>query len=82
VVVNVVRIGNSRGIRIPKPILDQCDIGSQVSLEIEDGRIVLTPVEDQPRKGWDEQFKRMHEHQDDTLLIDDAIGLDAEDWEW
>jgi antitoxin MazE len=82
VIVNVVRIGNSKGIRIPKPILEQCQVGSQLSLEIEDGRIVLEPVEAQARNGWDEAFKEMHENHDDALLIDDSIDLDADEWEW
>lgn len=81
-IVNVVRIGNSRGIRIPKPILEQCNMGSQLSLEVEDNRIVLKPIEDQPRKGWEEAFRRMHEEGDDRLLIDDDLDIDMDEWEW
>lgn len=81
-IVNVVRIGNSRGIRIPKPILEQCNMGSQMSLEVEDNRIVLKPIEDQPREGWDEAFRRMHEEGDDALIIDDDLDIEMDEWEW
>ncbi|NCQ28242.1 MAG: AbrB/MazE/SpoVT family DNA-binding domain-containing protein, partial [Armatimonadetes bacterium] len=42
--VNVVPIGNSRGIRLPKRILDQCQITDAVSLEVEDRKIILEPL--------------------------------------
>jgi antitoxin MazE len=77
----VVPIGNSRGIRIPKVILDQCNIGDQIELEVESGRIIIEAVREAPRAGWDEAFRSMHEHGDDELLDPDEIDLDSE-WEW
>jgi virulence-associated protein VagC len=49
--VEVVRIGNSRGIRIPKPILEQCGLQGTVELRIENDRLVITPGHP-PREGW------------------------------
>lgn len=80
--VKVVQIGNSRGIRIPKAILDQCRIAEQVELDVRDGTIVLEPVRARPRAGWAEQFRRMAEVGDDRLLIDDNLDADSGDWEW
>ena len=80
--INIVPIGNSKGIRIPKSVLDQCHMENEVVMEIEDDRIILKPVHTRPREDWAEQFSTMHEKGEDDLLIDDAIGLDAEAWEW
>ena len=79
---SIVPIGNSKGIRIPKIILEECHIGKSVFLEIKGGSIVIKPVKEEPRKDWELDFKRMHENKDDQLIIDDNIDLDAENWEW
>ena len=79
---DVVQIGNSKGIRIPKAILKQCQIEDQVDLEVEGGRIILEARKKIPRKGWDKAFRVMAENQDDTLLIDDTIDVEVDDWEW
>lgn len=80
--VRIVQIGNSRGIRIPKTILEQCDIRDTVELEVENGKIILEPVYDSPREGWDEAFREMAANSDDSLLIPDGIDIDMEEWEW
>jgi antitoxin MazE len=81
---SIVRIGNSRGIRIPKALLDQCNLGSTVELEVQDGSLVVRPAE-RPRLGWDEAFRRMAAQGDDELLDRESIGQtdwDATEWEW
>jgi antitoxin MazE len=78
----VVQIGNSKGIRIPKAILKQCQIEDQVDLEVEDGKIILEARKKTPRKGWEKAFKAMATNQDDALLIDDNIDVEMDDWEW
>ena len=82
--INVVQVGNSRGIRIPKAILDQCKIDEEVDLEVLDGKIIIEPRRRKPREGWDEAFERMAGHGDDALFIDDSVDLDleSEDWQW
>jgi antitoxin MazE len=80
--VSVVAIGNSKGIRIPKAILEQCDIRDQIDLEVRDGRIVLEPVRDAPRKDWSAAFRRMARDHDDELLIPDELESETDDWEW
>lgn len=80
--INIVPIGNSRGIRIPKSILEQCHIENTVNMEIKDDTIILTPIKKTPRKGWADKFKQMHIDGDDKLLIDDSIDVNMDDWEW
>ena len=81
-VVSVVPIGNSKGIRIPKAILDQCDIRDKIDLEVRDGRIVLEAVRDAPRKDWADAFRRMAQNQDDELVMPDELEVESDDWEW
>lgn len=78
---DVVRIGNSKGIRIPVQILKECSIKDKIHLEVQDGKIIITPVNN-PRENWDAEFKLMHENGDDKLIIDDILDDDMEDWEW
>ena len=73
----VVKIGNSKGIRLPKAVLKEYAIEDSVELLMKPGAIVLKPVK-LARQGWQEAFERMHDAQDDELLIDDL--LDEEDW--
>ncbi len=79
---SVVPIGNSKGIRIPKAILEQCNIRDKIELEVENGRIILESVRDSPRLGWDEKFREMAANTDDNLLIPDSIDIEMDDWEW
>ena len=82
--VNIIRIGNSQGIRIPKIILEQTRLGKEVELDVEDQKIVIHPIT-HSRQGWDEKFKLMAEHEDDQL-IDEMIPIenhfDRSEWEW
>ena len=80
--INIVPIGNSKGIRIPKAILDQCDIKNEVDLEVENGKITIEPIKRIPRNGWTESLIKMTETGEDQLLLKDNIYLEMEDWEW
>ncbi len=76
----VINIGNSKGIRIPKAILEQYNISDTLELILEKGRIILKPTA-APRKGWEKLFKQMHKNGDDMLLIDDIFEDDTfEEW--
>jgi antitoxin MazE len=80
----IVRMGNSQGIRIPKLLIEQAGLGEEVQVEVESDHLVIRPLR-KPRQGWDEQFRRMAENGDDTLLDADAPSLtrfDEEEWEW
>lgn len=79
----IIRIGNSQGIRIPKPLLEQSGIKDEVELEVEDQKIVIHAAA-RPRRTWDEAFGRMAAQRDDELLDAAPPGTewDEEEWEW
>jgi antitoxin MazE len=79
----VVRIGNSRGIRIPKIILDQYHINDEVEMETKNDCLIIKSSYS-AREGWGKAFKEMHENQEDVLMIDDSMTneFDEEEWEW
>ena len=80
--VNIVPIGNTKGVRIPKAVLEQCNIGDQMELEVADGRIILEPVHATPRRGRDKAFQELAAHGDDALLIAEDVDPEMDDWEW
>ena len=78
----IVRIGNSRGIRVPKALLEQAQLGDGVELHAEPGRLVVRPIR-QPRAGWAEAAAQMHRLEDDRLLDPAApTHFDTEEWAW
>lgn len=62
----IVRIGNSRGIRLPKPLLDKAGLAGEVELYAEEGRIIIASSR-RPRAGWAEAAHRLHERGEDRL---------------
>jgi antitoxin MazE len=80
--VNIVAIGNSKGIRIPKSVLDQCKFNKEAELEVENNRIIIKPLRKKTREGWDEAFRLMHECKEDVLLLDDSLDIEMKNWEW
>ena len=80
--VNIVSIGNSKGIRIPKSILDQCNFNKEAGLEVENNKLIIKPVKKKVREGWDSAFKLMHERKEDILLLDDPLDIEMKNWEW
>jgi antitoxin MazE len=80
----IVKIGNSRGIRIPKPLIAQAGIQEDVEINLEENRLVIVPA-NHPRSDWAEAFRVMATRGDDSLLEDvGAMGTkwDEEEWEW
>ena len=63
----IIKIGNSRGIRIPKLLIEQIGIGTEVEIAVEKDQLVVRSTSS-PRQGWDAQFRAMAEHGDDRLL--------------
>ena len=80
--VSIVSIGNSKGIRIPKSILDQCNFNKEADLEVKHNKLVIKPVKKKIREGWDNAFKLMHERKEDVLLLDDSLDIEMKNWEW
>jgi len=81
---NVIRIGNSWGIRIPKAFLEQCNLKGPVELEVQNEHLVVRPIS-RPRSGWEDTFRSMTEKGDDKLLDQDSwtkTEWDKTEWEW
>ena len=84
--VEIVRIGNSRGVRLPKVLLEQCGFTDTAELLIEDGRLILAPTT-KARSGWQERFAQVTDAQLasdlDVLLPDTAsVEWDEAEWHW
>jgi antitoxin MazE len=78
----VVKIGNSRGIRIPRTLLEQAGLVNEVEMTVEGNKLIITSSR-HPRQGWNEHFKIMAEHGDDHLLIQETpTQWDEEEWTW
>ncbi len=78
--VSVIPIGNSKGIRLGKALLEKYNIKDVVELILEKGYIIIKPISS-PRKGWDKAFKKMHENGDDRLLMSDIFeDENFEEW--
>lgn len=76
--VSVIQVGNSKGIRLSKTLLDKYQITDKVELVLENDFILLKPVAE-PRKNWEESFAEMHRNGDDKLLIDSVF--EDENWD-
>lgn len=77
----IVAIGNSQGVRIPKPLLEHAGLGGEVELHAENGRIVIAAAR-RARAGWAEAAAQLHARADDGLIGTPAPAFDAEEWEW
>lgn len=78
----LIQIGNSRGVRLPKPMIEEAGLGDEVELHLQEEGIVLTPVRS-PRSGWPEAARLLRERGEDRLLDEPVPAhFDDEEWEW
>ncbi len=78
----IIQIGNSQGIRIPKALLEESRIVGEVDLELHPDGILIRNAQ-KPRAGWEESFKLMAENDDDELASDTSTsGFDKKEWQW
>ncbi len=78
----IVRIGNSRGIRIPKLLLEQTGLNGQVDIRARHGSLVINRAR-RPRAGWADAFEEMARRGDDALLDPPSLSRwDKENWQW
>jgi antitoxin MazE len=69
---SIIKIGNSKGMRLSKTILEQYNIKDKVEIILKKGHIILKPIPT-PRQNWEQAFKEMRHNNDDDLLIDDVF---------
>ena len=77
---SIIQIGNSKGFRLSKTLIDKYKIKDKVELILEKGYIILKPIS-KPRQNWEIAFKEMNDNGDDQLLINDVFEDDNfEEW--
>jgi antitoxin MazE len=81
--VNLIAIGNSKGVRIPASVIKECGLGDELEMHVEDGVIVLAPARG-VRDGWDAAFEAMAAASDDEPMIPESLenDFDSEEWTW
>jgi antitoxin MazE len=78
----IIQIGNSKGIRVPKMLLEHAQLPDEVELLAEQGRLIVRAAQ-QARAGWAEAAKAMHERGDDQLLdAQTSSTFDDKEWQW
>jgi antitoxin MazE len=81
----LIRIGNSQGVRIPKPIIEEIGLSEEIEMILKDNQIILRSSEE-TRKDWDHAFEKMAEEYDDGLLdqeeIEQPSQWDETEWTW
>ena len=83
----LIKIGNSQGIRIPKPIIHQAKLeGAEIEFEVMEKGLLLKPIRKKSRENWEEEIQKTLRKQQDAKdegvleeLLDDS---DLESWEW
>ena len=79
--IDIVKIGNSKGIRIPKSLLESCDLKDRADLSVKDGKLIITSL-NESRAGWAVAFKTMAANGDDAPLVESASLSDWDETEW
>jgi antitoxin MazE len=80
----IVRIGNSKGVRIPKPLLKETGLDGEVEIRVDNGSLVISPLKE-VRQGWAKSFEAMAARGDDALAHGDQVRAsrwDEKEWEW
>jgi antitoxin MazE len=81
---HIVKMGNSRGVRIPKALLEQTGLAGEVEITVRKDSLVIHRIA-RPRVGWDAAFAEMAKRRDDRLAAGDVPAdhsFDQEEWEW
>ena len=78
----LVRIGNSRGVRLPKPLIEEAGLRDEVQLQVREGAVIISAWT-RPRAGWAAAARRMHEQAEDRLLDPPTpTEFDRKEWRW
>ena len=79
---HLIRVGNSRGVRLPKPLIEEAGLTDAVEIRVRDGTIVIAGVA-RARSGWAEAAQRMRERGEDGLVDPSTpTRFDEGEWKW
>ncbi|HWA89035.1 MAG TPA: AbrB/MazE/SpoVT family DNA-binding domain-containing protein [Rhizomicrobium sp.] len=82
VTAEIVRIGNSHGVRIPKAIREQAGLTGKVTMTVTGDALVIRPQR-KPREGWAQQYRKaLKANPDQELLLPDIGTVYDKDWTW
>ena len=80
---NIIKVGNSKGIIIPSKFLKLIGLNERVSIDVEDNRVIIESIEDNPREKWESLFKKANSKDDMDILIPDVFEDESfEEWKW
>ncbi len=78
----LIRIGNSRGVRLPKPVIEEAGLGEEIEFQVREGAVIIRSSR-RPREGWAEAARLMHEREKDYLPDEpSATRFDEQEWRW
>ena len=77
----IIRIGNSQGIRIPKTLIEDGKLSGEVELELHEEGLLIRSLQ-KPRANWDASFKAASDSDDDQHLDESATDFDKKEWQW
>jgi len=80
---NIIKVGNSKGIIIPSKFLKLIGLNERVSIDVEDNRLIIESIEDNPREKWESLFQKANSKDDMDILIPDVFEDESfEEWKW
>jgi antitoxin MazE len=80
---HIIKIGNSRGVRLPKKLLAEAGLSEEIEIRAQNGVIIISSAAPRPRAGWAEAAKRMRCWNDDQMLdTPTPNNFDHDEWKW
>ena len=77
---NLIKIGNSKGVRITSNIIKECELGNEIEIKVLDRKVIIEAIRE-PRSNWNNIFEKMHKNKEDILINESSNDFDK-DWEW
>lgn len=77
---NLIKIGNSKGVRITSSIIKECELGNEIEIKVLDKKVIIEAIRE-PRSDWNKSFEKMHKNKEDVLITESSNDFDK-DWEW
>jgi len=78
----IIRIGNSRGIRLPKPLIEEAGLTEEVEVRARAGVITIASA-NRPRSGWEDAARQLRGRDEDEMIAPPTpTRFDEVEWEW